>query len=352
MDSQDVTAPHSYERENCTHLSDHEWSACNRMAHSVGTKVVASMLHSLTHEEQHASISQFLHSEVEELLRQAAQPTNAGSASFRRPESLKLDVSKYRGETSDPLLRWLVELDSAVAARQIVEPRQQVAFAMSCLAGRAKSWAFGRLMADGECFPNYETFKDELKETFEPPKSEFRSRAEFLDLRQGKRDIHAYAQRARYLAGSIVRDPIDDATQVVTFMKGLVDGPVKTYLFREYPDTLEGAISLAIQEDFSLKQAKLHSSAPRLPKDSRDRRRRDDEPEPMDLSSADAAERKKLLACHRCQKKGHMAYECLAAKPALRQNAGHDRKRSTSSLRSADTSADDEEEESKNDDDQ
>ncbi len=135
-------------------------------------------------------------------------------------------------------------------------------------------------------------------------------------------------------------------------MKGLVDGPVKTYLFREYPDTLEGAISLAIQEDFSLKQAKLHSLSPRPTRDSRDRRRKDDESEPMDLSSADAAERKKLLDCHRCQKKSHMAYECLAAKPAPRQSAGHIGKRSTSSLRVADTSSEDEEEVPKNDDDQ
>ncbi|KAE8959761.1 hypothetical protein PR002_g30432 [Phytophthora rubi] len=30
---------------------------------------------------------------------------------------------------------------------------------------------------------------------------------------------------------NIVTNPIDEATKVVTFMKGLKDGPVKTYLF-------------------------------------------------------------------------------------------------------------------------
>ncbi|KAG2881399.1 hypothetical protein PC117_g26397 [Phytophthora cactorum] len=61
--------------------------------------------------------------------------------------------------------------------------------------------------------------------------NEFRSRAEFLDLQQGKHDVHAYAQRARYLVSNIVTNPMDEATKVVTFMKGLRDGPVKTYLF-------------------------------------------------------------------------------------------------------------------------
>ncbi|OWY92273.1 hypothetical protein PHMEG_00038794, partial [Phytophthora megakarya] len=99
-----------------------------------------------------------------------------------------------------------------------------------------------------------------LKLAFEPPQNEFRSSAEFLDLQLGKHDVHTYAQRARYLVSNVVTDPMDEATKVVTFMKGLRDGPVKTYLFREYPSTLEAAITLAMQEEFSLKQANLHTN--------------------------------------------------------------------------------------------
>ncbi|GMF57362.1 unnamed protein product [Phytophthora fragariaefolia] len=83
---------------------------------------------------------------------------------------------------------------------------------------------------------------EELRQAFEPPQNEFRSRAEFLDLQQGKHDVHAYAQRARCLVWNIVTNPIDEATKVVT---GLKDGPVKTYLYREYPSTFEAAITLA-----------------------------------------------------------------------------------------------------------
>uniref|UniRef100_K3WK71 Retrotransposon gag domain-containing protein n=1 Tax=Globisporangium ultimum (strain ATCC 200006 / CBS 805.95 / DAOM BR144) TaxID=431595 RepID=K3WK71_GLOUD len=110
---------------------------------------------------------------------------------------------------------------------------------MSKLAGRAKSWAYGKRLAEPHCFYDLDDFKRELKKAFEPPQSEFRARAEFLKLRQGKYDLHSYAQRARYLVSSIVDEPIDIPTQVVTFMTGLNDGPIRNQLFREYPKTLE-----------------------------------------------------------------------------------------------------------------
>ncbi|KAG3130379.1 hypothetical protein PI124_g20801 [Phytophthora idaei] len=53
---------------------------------------------------------------------------------------------------------------------------------MSYLGGRARSWAYGRRLTDATCFGTYAEFKEELRQAFEPPKNEFRSRAEFLDL--------------------------------------------------------------------------------------------------------------------------------------------------------------------------
>ncbi|KAG3219226.1 hypothetical protein PC129_g9995 [Phytophthora cactorum] len=143
--------------------------------------------------------------------------------------------------------------------------------------------------------------------------NEFRSRAEFLDLQQGKHDVHAYAKRARYSVSNIATNPIDEATKVVTFMKGLRDGPVKTYLFREYPSTLEAAITLAMQEEFSLRQAKLHVNVPRMARPVM----RTGGPEPMDLSNATAAGHQQRnnssVRCFRCGYTGHYARECTAA---------------------------------------
>ncbi|KAL4164904.1 hypothetical protein KRP22_003644 [Phytophthora ramorum] len=270
-------------RADCPHLSEPEWEALQRLSTVIGEAAVATMLRTLSPTEQHGVALGFIVKEQ----RETAARTSVSPSATPRVESLKLHVSSYVGREGEPLLRWLVEVDTAIMARRIVDPLSKVAFAMSCLGGRARSWAYGRRLTDPTCFSTYEDFKEELKLAFEPPQNEFRSRAEFLDLQQGKHDVHAYAQRARYLVSNIVTNPIDEATKVVTFMKGLRDGPVKTYLFREYPNTLEAAIALAMQEEFSLRQAKLHVNAPRqMP---RPVARPSGGPEPMDLSSATAA---------------------------------------------------------------
>ncbi|GMF59557.1 unnamed protein product [Phytophthora fragariaefolia] len=223
------------------------------------TAAVAMVLRMLSPTEQHGVALGFIMKDRREI---AARAT-ASTPSTPRVESLKLQVNSYVGREGEPLLRWLVEVDTAITARRIVDPLSKVAFAMSCLGGRARGWAYGRRITDPTCFSTYEVFKQELRQASDPPQNEIRSRAEFLDLQQGKHDVHAYAQRARYLVSNIVTNPIDEATKVVTFMKGLRDGPVKTYLSREYPSTLKAAITLAMQKEFSLRQAKLHANAPR-----------------------------------------------------------------------------------------
>ncbi|KAG3058303.1 hypothetical protein PI125_g25254 [Phytophthora idaei] len=105
---------------------------------------------------------------------------------------------------------------------------------------------------------------------------------------------------------------MDEATKGVTFMKGLRDGPVKTYLFREYPSTLEAAITLAMQQEFSLRQAKLHGNGPRMARPVM----RTGGPEPMDLSNATAAGHQQRnnssVRCFRWGYTGHFARECTA----------------------------------------
>ena len=100
-----------------------------------------------------------------------------------------------------------------------------------------------------------------LKQTFEPPRTEFRARSELLKLKQDKRDVHTYTQHIRLLASSIVANPVHEHTLITVFMQDLVDGPARNHLFRLDLDTLEQAISAAKQEDFSMRQAHASSSS-------------------------------------------------------------------------------------------
>ncbi|POM69839.1 Uncharacterized protein PHPALM_13847 [Phytophthora palmivora] len=199
-----------------------------------------------------------------------------------RAEHLKLHVSSYMSREGETHLRWLVELDIAITARRIVDPLSKVAFAVSWLGGQARCWAYGCRLTDPRCFSTYEAFKEELKLAFGHPQNEFRSRAEFLYLLQGKQDVHAYVQRARYFVSEVVTNPIDEATKVVTFMKGLKDGPVKTYLLLDYISTFEAAITLAMQAEYSIKHAKRNVPRPQRPVV------KIEGPEPMNLSNATA----------------------------------------------------------------
>ncbi|KAF1318941.1 reverse transcriptase, partial [Globisporangium splendens] len=311
--------------EGFPHLSSHEWMALERMRDAIREAAVVSLLRSASPEDQKSAVVCFMHHEIMSSRKQVATPVSS-----IRTVPLKLDVSPYRGGENDPLSRWFVELDVAIAARQLRDPSQQVLFAMSNLAGRAKSWAYGKRLADLNCFPSYDHFKTELKKAFEPPQSEFRARAEFLKLRQGRFDLHSYAQRARYLVSSIVDEPIDVPTQVVTFMTGLNDGPIRNQLFREYPKTLDEAIERAMQEEFSIKQAKFHGFASRPMRQSNAVH---DGPEPMDISyiSTPGNERPRNDGkCFRCGKPGHIARNCKVSLPGRQTTQGarsnnHDR---------------------------
>ncbi|KAI9922814.1 hypothetical protein PsorP6_000443 [Peronosclerospora sorghi] len=193
--------------------------------------------------------------------------------------------------------------------------------------------------------------KAELKLNFEAPEIELCNRQEFMELRQGKLDLQAYAQKTQYLLSNIVYDPVPPDMQVTGFMKGLNDGPVKQSLYRHPPETLRDAIDMSIREEFSMRSASSHAGYSRRAQQpfafdmpqrhvnnqqsgrrsshfvSRNSHPRQSmgggSPEPMDLSVAVASNTKqpkfkKNIRCNRCAKMGHFAHECMAPRPVPR----------------------------------
>uniref|UniRef100_A0AAV1VC85 Uncharacterized protein n=1 Tax=Peronospora matthiolae TaxID=2874970 RepID=A0AAV1VC85_9STRA len=147
LDDEDDQSFHAT-RDGYSHLSDVEWDAVERMGSTMDIHAVSVMLEALNRDAQHATIAKFIQNELDaerekvallhqqgsqqaellreqgaqqfELLRQQ-QAAAGGSMHSRRPETLKIDISKYRGVEEDSLLRWFVELDDAIRARRIDE---------------------------------------------------------------------------------------------------------------------------------------------------------------------------------------------------------------------------------------
>ena len=107
-------------RDSYSYLSDVEWSAVERISSTVGEDAILSMLSTRDREQQHSVISKFLQREADEyrvqviLLQQQDhqrtedlrqhQSQSAQSSRERRPQSLKLDISKYHGVENESLL--------------------------------------------------------------------------------------------------------------------------------------------------------------------------------------------------------------------------------------------------------
>ena len=77
-----------------------------------------------------------------------------------------------------------------------------------------------------------------LREAFEPPRAESRARSALLRLKQDKRGVHGYAQHLCHLTSCVTEHPVDEYTLIDTFLHGLADGPVRTYMLREEFNTL------------------------------------------------------------------------------------------------------------------
>ncbi|KAG3026162.1 hypothetical protein PC119_g7930 [Phytophthora cactorum] len=65
----------------------------------------------------------------------------------------------------------------------------------------------------------------------------------------------------RELTASLVGNPLHEHIKVTVFTDGLRVGPARTQLFRVQASTLEEAIQVALQEEYSHRQARTLASA-------------------------------------------------------------------------------------------
>ncbi|POM79046.1 Gag protein [Phytophthora palmivora] len=172
-----------------------------------------------------------------------------------QPKPLRLKVNPYEGKERENLHFRVREVVLAMDAALISTERLRVAFALSNLGGRAKTGAYTREVTTPGCFTTWAQLCQLLRAAFLPANYEYRQRSHFLVCKQGKRELHEYIQEMRVLAASLVGNPLPEHIKVTVFMDGLKVGPSRTQLFRVHANTMEKAVPIALQEEYSQRQA-------------------------------------------------------------------------------------------------
>ncbi|POM81282.1 Gag protein, partial [Phytophthora palmivora] len=142
-----------------------------------------------------------------------------------QPKPLRLKVNPYEGEEGENLHFWVREVEFAMDAALISTERLRIAFALSNLEGRAKTWAYTREAITPGCFTTWAQLCEQFGTTFLSAK-----------------------------------EPIPENIKVTLFMDILKVGPSPTQLFRVHANTMEVVIQIALQEEYSHRQARTPTS--------------------------------------------------------------------------------------------
>ncbi|POM78356.1 Gag protein [Phytophthora palmivora] len=124
-----------------------------------------------------------------------------------QPKPLRLKVNPYEGKEGENLHFWVREVELAMDAALISTERLRVAFALSNLGGRAKTWTYMHEATTPGCFTTWAQLCEQLRAAFLPANYEYHHHSRFLACKQAKRELHEYIQEMRVLAASMVGEP-------------------------------------------------------------------------------------------------------------------------------------------------
>ncbi|POM74601.1 Gag protein, partial [Phytophthora palmivora] len=208
------------DREEFPHLTDVRFESVRKMVGIFGGDALRSLV-AATPVEQVKRIEAFDTYERGLIAHVQGLQTPVAEMKPAQPKPLRLKVNPYEGKEGENLHFWVREVELAMDAALISTERLRVAFALSNLGGRAKTWAYTREATTPGCFTTWAQLCQQLRAAFLPANYEYRQRSRFLACKQGKRELHEYIQEMRVLAASPVGNPLPEHIKVTVFMDGL-----------------------------------------------------------------------------------------------------------------------------------
>ncbi|KAG2759936.1 hypothetical protein Pcac1_g28125 [Phytophthora cactorum] len=181
----------------------------------------------------------------------------------------------------------------------------RVAFALSNLSGRAKSWAYTREATTPGCFASWAQLCEQLRAAFLPANYEYRQRSR---LNNESVSCTNTPEGCGSSLHPLWENPLHEQIKVTVFIDGLRVGPARTQLFRVQASTLEEAIPVALQEEYSHRQARTPASAWLGGFTPSASRTAPGGPVPMELGLAEQQD----IRCYGCGRLGHMKWACSA----------------------------------------
>ncbi|KAG4037513.1 hypothetical protein PC123_g26923 [Phytophthora cactorum] len=249
------------DRNDFPHLNDSPYESVRKLAGIFGMDALQSLV-AATPAEQVERVNAFDTYERGLIahVRGSMQPPMAeAKPSHQKP--LRLKVNPYEGKKGENLHFWVREVELAMDAALISTEQLHVAFALSNLSGRAKSWAYTREATTPGCFASWAQLCEQLRAAFLPANYEYRQRSRSSRVNKESVSCTNTPKGCGSSLHPLWENPLHEQIKVTVFMDGLRVGPARTQLFRVQISTLEEAIQVALQEEYSHRQARTPASA-------------------------------------------------------------------------------------------
>ncbi|KAG3183434.1 hypothetical protein PC128_g14185 [Phytophthora cactorum] len=296
------------DRNEFPHLNDSQYESVRKMADIFGMDALQSLVAATPVEqvERVNALDTYERGLISHVRGSMQPPMPEVKPSHQKP--LRLKVNPYEGKEGENLHFWVREVELAMDTAQISTEQLRVAFSLSNLSGRTKRWAYTREATTPECFASWAQLCEQLRAAFLPTNYEYCQRSRFLSCKEGKRELHEYIQKMRELTASLVGTPLHEHIMVTVFMDGLRVGPARTQLFGVQASTLKEAIQVALEEEYSHRQARTPASAWPGGSTPSANRTAPSGPVPMELGLTEQQD----IRCYSCGRLGHMKRACPA----------------------------------------